>query len=638
MSLSKQLLTLLSAIFLVIFFVNFIISVNNIRDYLEIESEIHAQDTATSLGLALSPHLGNEDDPIVETMMNAIFDRGYYQEIKLVDADIRELLTLTNEQIFDTVPAWFIRLLPMKSATAKTEISSGWSIAGELYVSVNPGYGYLKLYKQAKKSFIYSLLAFAIAFALLMLTLRFTLLPLKKIETLAKTIGKGNFTTIEQLPWTTEVKNVAVSMNSMSRKLARVFATLKKKLKNANKSLQYDALTGLSNDFRFKSELKKLLSDNVEGYVLLINIDDLGNLANQQGNEKAEQFLIDFAKILKEFSTEISTLHSYRLYGAKFALIYKTTSLETIETFANSLKLQFTELGNQYQMEDATHTGIAAFNQLSSEKNIMASAQEALEQARQIGSNSYSIEKENEQAKDLMTWKKLVEDIIDNRNYQVKYVNQAESMDSSRKKEIVMEEAFTYMKDENQQDVATSTFISIAEKYDKASIFDQGVVARVIKSINTNHVKHPITINLSITSVKSGNFRSWLTIALNNHRQITDQLVFSLTAYSLMKQFSVATEFIDFIHNMGAKVILKRYEPQLLSLDDIKQLKFDYLRLARELTTDISNNPEKISLVTTIKEFSDLLDIKVLAENIGSEQDFESLRKIGIHGASRQKM
>jgi EAL domain-containing protein (putative c-di-GMP-specific phosphodiesterase class I)/GGDEF domain-containing protein len=636
MSLSKQLLALLSTIFLVIFSVNFIISINNIRDYLEIESEVHAQDTATSLGLALSPHLDNENDAIVETMMNAIFDRGYYKEIKLIDTELKEKLTLQNAPVFDAVPAWFIQLLPMKSATAKTEINSGWSIAGELFVTINPGYGYLKLYKQAQKSLIYSLLTFAIAFALLMLTLRFTLLPLKKIETLAKTIGQGNFTTIEQLPWTTEVRNVAVSMNSMSQKLARVFANIKRKLKNANKILQYDDLTGLNNNFQFKTELKKLLSDATEGYVLLIQIDGLGNLANQQGNEKTEQFLIDFAKLLKEFSTESSEIYSYRLYGARFAFIYKNTSLESIESFANNLKLRFTQLGNQYQMRDATHTGIAAFNQLSNEKNIMASAQEALEQARQIGSNSYSIEKENSQAKDLMTWKKLVEHIIDNKRYQVKYVNQAESIDTSEAKKVVMEEAFTYMKDENQQDIATSTFISIAEKYDKAIVFDQGVIARVIKFISTNHITHPITINLSITSVKSGNFRSWLTTALNNHRKIANQLVFSLTAYSLIKQLSVATEFIDFIHDMGAKVILKRYEPQLLSLDEIKQLKFDYLRLARDLTEDISSDPEKISLVTTIKEFSDLLDIKVLAENIGSEQDFESLRKIGIHGASRQ--
>ncbi len=636
MSLSKQLLALLSTLFLVIFTVNFVISIDNIRDYLEIESKIHAQDTATSLGLALSPHMENDDNPMIETVMNAVFDRGYYQEIKLVNGDLKDRLTLTNDQLFDTVPAWFVRLLPMKTATAKTEVSSGWAIAGELYVTINPGYGYLQLYKQAQKSFIYSLLAFAIAFALLTLTLRFTLLPLKKIESLAKSIGEGNYTTIKQLPWTTEVRNVAMAMNSMSQKTARIFASLNQKIETADRNLQFDGLTGLGNQSRFTTELKQLLSENIEGYVLLIKIDDLDDLANQLGNEKTDQFLKDFAKLLKESSTDIDPINSYRLFGAKFALIHKTTSVGKIATFANNITQSLIDFGNRYQRQDIAHIGITAFNQLSTRKNIVASAHEALEQAKQIGSNSYFIVKATDQAKDLMTWKNLVEQIVDNKRYQVKYINQANNMISSGENTLVMEEAFAYIKDENQHELATSTFISMAEKYDKAVVLDQGVIARVIKSINTNHIKHPITINLSITTVRSGHFRSWLTNALKNHQQIANQLIFSLSAYTIKKHLPVIPEFIDFIHSAGAKVILKRYEPQLLPFDELKQLKFDYLRLARDITTDINNNPEKISLVTTIKEFGDLLNIKILAESISSDQDFERLKNIGIYGASRQ--
>jgi diguanylate cyclase (GGDEF)-like protein len=636
MSLSKQLLALLSTIFLVIFSVNFVISINNIRDYLEIESKIHAQDTATSLGLALSPHLENHDDPMIQTIINAVFDRGYYKEIKLIDSEQKNRIALTNNQVFDTVPAWFVRLLPMKSATAKTEISSGWTLAGELQVSINPGYGYLKLYKQAQKSLIYSLFAFAIAFVLLTIALRFTLLPLKKIESLAKSIGEGNYTAIQPLPWTTEVKNVAVAMNSMSQKTARIFASLNEKLEKADRNLQFDELTGLGNQSRFTTELKQLLSENIEGYVLFIKIDDLDNLANQLGNEKTDLFLKDFAKLLKESSTEIEPINSYRIFGAKFALIYKTTSAKKIATFADNITQHLVDFGNRYQKQEIAHIGITAFNRLSTRKNILASAHEALEQAKQIGSNKYFIEKATDHAKDLVSWKNLVEQVIDNKKYQVKYVNQAESMSSDKKNALVMEEAFTFIKDENQHALATSTFISMAEKYDKAVVLDQGVIARVIKSINTNHIKHPITINLSITSVQSGHFRSWLTNALKNHQQIANQLIFSLSAYIIKKHLPIITDFIDFIHSAGAKVILKRYEPQLLPLDELKQLKFDYLRLAREITTDISTNPEKISLVTTIKEFGDLLNIKILAESISSDQDFESLINIGIYGASRQ--
>ncbi|MEO1897527.1 MAG: LapD/MoxY N-terminal periplasmic domain-containing protein [Cycloclasticus sp.] len=108
MSLSKQLLSLILALFLMIFSVNFMLSVENIRSYLEGESQIHAQDTATSLGLSLSPYLVDEKDPVLETMMNAIFDRGYYKEIKLVNVEAEPLVTLTNDKNVETVPDWFI--------------------------------------------------------------------------------------------------------------------------------------------------------------------------------------------------------------------------------------------------------------------------------------------------------------------------------------------------------------------------------------------------------------------------------------------------------------------------------------------------------------------------------------------------
>ena len=85
MSLSKQLLILISLLFLIVFSASFVISMGSIRDYLEVESEIHMQDTATSLGLSLSPHMEDENDPILQTMMNAIFDMGYYREICLKD-------------------------------------------------------------------------------------------------------------------------------------------------------------------------------------------------------------------------------------------------------------------------------------------------------------------------------------------------------------------------------------------------------------------------------------------------------------------------------------------------------------------------------------------------------------------------
>ena len=63
MSLSKQLYIIISIIFFMIFAGNFIISVKNTKEYLEIESITKAQDTATSLGMSLKTLLKDKYDP-----------------------------------------------------------------------------------------------------------------------------------------------------------------------------------------------------------------------------------------------------------------------------------------------------------------------------------------------------------------------------------------------------------------------------------------------------------------------------------------------------------------------------------------------------------------------------------------------
>ena len=142
---------------------------------------------------------------------------------------------------FESVPTWFIKILPMKTATAETEISSGWTIAGKLFVTISPGYAYLKLYEQAQNALLYSLIAYVFFNILVYFLLRLILIPLKKIEQLAKDIGNGSFNTISKLPWTTEIKNVTISMNFMSAKIKQIIEKLTEKLDKAGQQLQLDA-------------------------------------------------------------------------------------------------------------------------------------------------------------------------------------------------------------------------------------------------------------------------------------------------------------------------------------------------------------------------------------------------------------
>jgi len=119
MSLSRQLQLIISALFALVFAGTLVISVSNMREYLEAQLANHAQDAATSLGLSLQPHFAEGDTATMETMVNAIFDSGYYREIIIVRADGSTMLERFNPEGAKGVPAWFVGLIPLEKTVGK---------------------------------------------------------------------------------------------------------------------------------------------------------------------------------------------------------------------------------------------------------------------------------------------------------------------------------------------------------------------------------------------------------------------------------------------------------------------------------------------------------------------------------------
>jgi EAL domain-containing protein (putative c-di-GMP-specific phosphodiesterase class I)/HAMP domain-containing protein len=634
MSLLKQLLVLISVLFLMIFALNFFISVDSIKSYLEGEAQVHAQDTATSLGVSLSPYMVDETDPIIETTMSAIFDMGYYQEIRLENVDKKTLVTLANEPVMEGVPQWFIDWMPMQTAMAQSEISSGWSIAGTVYVTINPGYAYLKLYQQVKKMLTVSLIALVASIGLLLVILRITLSSLKAIDQLALQIAAGRFEVIEKLPWTTEVRNVTLSMNRMSQKIESAIGSLNTKLSSVGKKLNQDDLTGLYKKSSFETDMKSLLHNQDEAYLFLVKTDALKNLVKEFDNTTIDRFLIEFADILKrvmEADTQ-ELLTAYRLFGSEFLLLAKQHNLDAAEKIARQLSLELADLGEKYHLTDIAHIGVTPVSLMNSIESNLLAAQEAYEQACIIGANNYYIRRTENQAKDIAEWKSLVFDVVDHGLYRVTYIG---PVYDSKTGEKIMEEAFIHAVDRNDASIAIGTFVSIAEKFAKIIELDKGVLTRVVSQIQKGAGDHRIAVNLSTRTIKNGDFRTWLLNLIHENPALASRLVFSISAYAVAKEVAVFKEFIDFIHQLGAKVMIKRFETQSMVPETVKQLKPDYIRLARDIGNGITVDESKKVFVETMMEIGQLLDIEILAEEVKEEADYAAIRAIGIQGMSR---
>lgn len=544
------------------------------------------------------------------------------------------LVQVTRPEKFDSVPAWFINLISFNLQEQSSEINDGWQTTAIIFVSANAGEAYAKLFEQVKGTLIYSAIALLISMLILFIFVQYLLKPLKNLEKLANDIAIGKFGKILELPWTTEIKNVAIAFNDMSTKIEAIINKLNNKLIDFTKKLSQDELTQLPLKQSFETDIKNMFIHKSTGYILVVKIFDLSSFAKSHTTIEVNNFIQRFANILK--STKVTpkdNISVYRFLGSEFALIAREYDEEKVKKLIKLLQNEFNNLSFEYNKKDIAHIGATPFNQFSTSIEILQKANEAYEKATLIGSNEAFINDSSELSRDMESWRNLVFDIIDNSKFDVRYIGDCYTFkeDSS----IVLQEAFTSIKDEEDNDLAIGTFVSIAEKYEKVVDFDKKVILKVINHILINNVKHDIAINLSLESINNTAFIAWLEKKIIEHKTISKQLVFSVTAYAVAKNIEKFKFFVDEMHQCNAKIIIKRFESKFIPLENLKDLNLDYIRLARDYTCNICNDSSKQHFVESIQELSTLLNIKVLAENVKSDDDLQNLKDLGLFGASR---
>lgn len=571
----------------------------------------------------------SEDSVLLVTTIDSEFDSGYYKMISYKSNDGKNDYYQINNDPVEGIPIWFINFSNIKLEEVKADVSSGWNIMGVVTIYGDTRIVYKALYKMFINLVYIFVISVSICLIILSILLRFILKPLRDIEVLSKNISQGKFETIKKLPSTLELKNVSISMNDMSFKIKSMIGKLNSNLQKMTDELSRDDLTGLEQEQTFNTDMKMMFIKKKNGYVFSIKIHDFANFAQNNSSKIVNSFIQDFADIL---SNSDERNRAYRFYGSSFAMISYITEHDEILKLSENLKASFNDLAEEYGLSDIIHFGVTPFNPISTTQEIVEFAVNAYEKATELGKNECFIRDKNDLAEDMLNWKKLVCGIIDDNTFNVSYKNQALSMDG--KKTILLEEAFTSATDKNNKAIPIGTFVSVAEKYNKIIDFDKAVVEQVIDYIKTENIIHGILINISFDTLSDDDFQSWIKIKLRQNKEISSQLIFSMTAYGCVSDIDTFKNFISLLHANGGKIILKRFETKFIPLENLKDLNLDYIRLAKDYTNGISSDKNKQNFIESVSDLSKLLNIKLLSEDVDDTTDFETLKELGVYGAS----
>jgi len=627
MPLSRQLVLSLFAIFLALFIGALWINVSNTKNFIEQQLTSHAQDTATSLGMSITPYIGDEDVSLIDTMINAIFDRGYYSSIVLKDNEGKILIEKHNPVSLEHVPSWFIDMFPLTPPVRQTEINDGWTIAGQLSVQSNPGIGYGQLWDNALDSFRLILLVFLVGLVLVWFLVRMVTIPIMAVVQQAEAISQQKFDKLNLKPKTLELRIIVDAINRMSERLSDLFTRLSNQTERYRDFAYSDGLTKVGNRRAFDLAFEQMLEDPEQhsiGFLMLVRLSSLNQVNRNLGLLEGDAYIKMVCDLLNEHLNQ-QDMHftMYRLNGADFALILE--DIDEVKCLA--LCQQLIDKCNgieKFEYESGTaHIGVGSFTCGDNKKVILEQVDSALTQAT-LSQLKWQAVDQLQTVKSHDTWREQIKALLADDT--AHFIGQP--IKSFSGDEIYQEWLARFPDPQSEQYLPMAELIPATIRLDFSEKLDELLVRCAFKKL-LNHNGN-VGLNISRLSLLKPSFQVWLLTQLTQLGAQRTELVLEIPERCLFADTHNFLSFIAKVQNLKVKITIERFGAQIASITHLRAIKPDYLKLDGRFTKNIHTEKDNQLFVHSLVNIAHGLNIKVIAEKIETEQEATMLQAMHV--------
>ena len=632
MTLRRQLLLIILLLFLLMFAGASIISVNNTRHYLVDQMGSSAQDTATSLGLALSPHMKENDLETMNSMVDAIFDRGYYREIIVKSTDGKLMIQRISQVKVEGVPQWFVNLIPLNTPRAKALIMSGSRQTAVVYVSNRPGFAYEQLWRNSIGELTWFSLVGSGALILGLIVLHFMLDSLRAVEEQANAISNREYPVQQKLPWTTDLRRVVEVMNRMSIRVKQMFqeqAALTEKLRAET---YMDAVTGLGNRNYFNTQVDYLIHEPEKFYsgtLFLLLLDRFKEYNNLHGFEAGDEILVKTADMLREIERDAPGCVLARMSGASFALFMPNVDLEASEGMAQRL------VDAQHRITgvstfDIGHVGVALYRKGMNVGKLLAEADMALRSAQSRGEAGWHRRDDAIARMPLLhganNWRNHFKKVLEEKSILLEF----QTAISASTRELLHREVLLRIPGGEGELLNAGIFMPMAENLGFSAQFDRLIVVELSKLISTS--KDKFAVNLSMHSIRDQSFVATLEAILRALGTRAQQLMFEFQEYDVVNHVEAVGDFITRLQSHGCEFGVDHCGRGFASFSYLRDLKIHYLKIDGSYIRDVDSNKGHQFLVQSIAKIAHELDICVIAEAVETIAERDMLMSLYVDG------
>ena len=397
-----------------------------------------------------------------------------------------------------------------------------------------------------------------------------------------------------------------------------------------------DSLSGLPNRMHFNVHIAREIDDAEENggrlAVIGIDLDRFKAINDHHGHEAGDRVLAHIGAALGHLVTPGEFIA--RIGGDEFSAVKRYETLDEVRDFVTRIETalnQPVKLGD-IEVSLGGSIGVSLYPEDGDGvERLVSNADLAMYRAKSDPQRTVCFyeNRMDDAARERSLLARDLRTAIANDEFLLHYQVQGSITDGS----ITGYEVLLRWRHPMRGMVSPADFIPIAEETGSICEIGEWVLRTACREAGSWAHPHKIAVNVSGVQLQRPDFAEVVHGILVETGFPPSRLELEITETAIVKDKARALHIFRKLRALGIKVAIDDFGVGYSSLETLRLFPFDKIKIDQSFTNGLARDAQSMAIVRAVLALGKSLDIKVLAEGVESDQQFQTLRGEGCDEA-----